>query len=224
MAISHLCLSCGFDLARTPARPDPYYALPIAICPDCGEAAVRRMHPMRRGWRTLLRVETSVVTLAFQLALLIGFTSLVVAVCVFVGERWASGDLNAFWGVEKILTPLFFGALPVALGIWLTAGLGHLRSLYVWPAFAILILMLISLDCVGEPLVGRGLLACGLSIKPVEFFWDQFAVRLITLVAIMAIAVAGIPPGLLARAGERRWRRNRWRARRRRLRKRRTGR
>ena len=72
MAISHLCISCGFDLARVRIRPDPFYALPIAICPDCGEAAVRRMHPMKQAWRTLLRLKTSLIALALQLAMLIG--------------------------------------------------------------------------------------------------------------------------------------------------------
>ena len=34
--------------------------------PDCGEAAVRQIHPVQRGWRTFLRLMTSLVALSLQ--------------------------------------------------------------------------------------------------------------------------------------------------------------
>jgi hypothetical protein len=224
MAISHLCISCGFDLARVRVRPDPFYALPLVICPDCGDAAVRRRHPMQQAWRTLLRLKTSLFALAFQLAMLIGCTAAVVAVSVLVGDAWAEGDLALPQREEVIVAFLAFAVLPVVLGAWLTAGLGHLRGLHVWLGFSLLMLMLISLDCVGEPLAQRALAALGLSLKPFDFRWDLLSARVAVLTAIMTIAVAGIPFGMMARVGHRRWRRNRWWARRRRFRARRTGR
>ena len=224
MAISHLCISCGLDLARVRVRPDPLYALPIVICPDCGEAAVRRMHPMKRAWRTVLRLNTSLIALGFQLSLLIGGGSAVVAVCVLVGDAWALGSLAFPQREERIIAFLAFGVLPLALGAWLTAGLGHLRRLPVWLVFSLAVLVLISLDCVGEPLARRGLEASGLSLTPIDLRWDLLSARVAVLTAIMTIAIAGIPLGMLARVGHRRWRCNRWRARRRRLRARRTGR
>jgi len=224
MAISHLCISCGFDLARVRVRPDPFYALPIVICPDCGDAAVRRRHPMQQAWRTVLRLKTSLIALAFQLAMLIGGGAAVIATCVLVGDAWAVGDL-AFPQREELIVAFFaFGVLPVALGAWLTAGLGHMRRLPVWLFLSLAALVLISLDCVGEPLARRALEAFGLSLTPIDFRWDLLAARVAMLTAIMTIALAGIPLGMLARVGHRRWRRNRWRARRRRLRARRTSR
>jgi hypothetical protein len=224
MANSHLCITCGFDLARVRARPDPHYALPMVLCPGCGEAAVRRMHPSRHAWRTLLRVKTSIVAIALQSALLLGFTAGVVAVCVFVGERWARGILAVPGDEEQVLAVLAFGALPIALGAWLTAGLSHIGRFRVWLAFSILALLLISLDCVGDPLLRRGLETCGLAVSPGDFRWDWFTARLVVLIAIMTVATAGIPLGAAALAAEHRWRRDRWRARRRRIRARRTGR
>ena len=116
MAISHLCISCGFDLARVRVRPDPFYALPIVICPDCGDTAVRRRHPMQQAWRTVLRLKTSLIALAFQLAMLIGGGAAVVAVCVLVGDAWIVGDLVFPQREELIVAFLVFGVLPISLG------------------------------------------------------------------------------------------------------------
>ncbi|MHC4211691.1 MAG: hypothetical protein ACYSWT_18515, partial [Planctomycetota bacterium] len=200
---------------------------------------VRRPHPSLRGWRTLVRLKTSLVALAFQLTMLTGLASAVVAVCVLageqwvrgelavcvlVGEQWARGELAVPERLELVVAFLAFGALPIVLGAWLTAGLGHVRHSGAWLAFAILALGLISLDCVGEPLARRLIEACGFSLARTDFRWDRFAARLAALTAIITIATAGIPLGMLARLGYQRWRRNRWRARRRRLRARRTSR
>jgi hypothetical protein len=222
MAISHLCISCGFDLARVRVRTDPVYALPIVICPDCGEAVVRRRHPMQRAWRSFVRLKTSLIVLVFQLAMLTGGLSTVVAVCVLVGDAWSRGDLTVPRDEEVIVAFLAFVVLPVALGTWLTAGFGHVRRRYAWFLFSLTGLVLVSLDCVGLPLAQRGLETIGLTASPVEFRWDLLSARVAVLTVITTIAIAGIPFGMLARFGHRRWRRNRWQARRRRLRARRT--
>ncbi|MHC4273765.1 MAG: hypothetical protein ACYSUR_08860, partial [Planctomycetota bacterium] len=166
----------------------------------------------------------SLVALAFQLTMLISLGSAVVAVCVLAGEQWVRGRLGVLDRMELVVAFLAFGALPIVLGSWLTASLGHVRHSGAWLAFAILALGLISLDCVGEPLARRLIEACGFSLAQTDFRWDRFAARLAALTAIITIATAGIPLGMLARLGYQRWRRNRWRARRRRLRARRTSR
>jgi hypothetical protein len=44
MLASHPCASCGLELRRIPAPPDPVYGLPVVVCPRCGAAVVRRKH------------------------------------------------------------------------------------------------------------------------------------------------------------------------------------
>ena len=97
-----------------------------------------------------------------------------------------------------------------------------MRRSPVWLFFSLAALVLISLDCVGEPLARRALEALGLSLTAIDFRWDLLVARVAMLTAIMTIAIAGIPLGMLARVGHHRWRRSRWRARRRRFRARRT--
>ncbi|MHC4413652.1 MAG: hypothetical protein ACYS0G_00055 [Planctomycetota bacterium] len=223
MAISHVCLTCGFDLARARVRPEPHYALPVALCPGCGEAAVRRMHPGQRGWRSLLRLKTSLVALILQLSLLLALSGSVTAVCVQTGDAWFRGIIVS----EKemvILVFLAFGLVPISLGVWLSAGLSHTRRLAAWLVFSGLILFLISLDCIGDPVTRRLLDACGMTISLADYRWDLLSARLVVLITIMTVATAGIPLGRLALAAHRQWRRSRWQARRRRLRARRTGR
>jgi hypothetical protein len=223
MAISHLCLSCGFDLAWLRARRDPYYALPLIICPDCGEAAVRRRHPGVHGWRLTLPLGTSLVVLAVQLGVLLGSVAAITGVCV-EGERWARGNLIATPNEKMLFATLAFGALPVLIGAWLTAGFGHVSRRWTWPAFASFVALVMSVDTIGVPLAQRLLDAIGLNVASNEVQWAEFAGRLVVLAGLMVVATAGIPLGQLARAGHHRFRQARWRARRRRSRSRRAGR
>ena len=222
MAISHLCMSCGHDLATMRVRRDPHYALPMVFCPDCGTAAVRRPHPSLQAWRTLLRLATSLFALAFQLAFLAAFATGVVSACVLATEQYLGGYVAVPGELQRLVAFLAFGVMPVALGAWLTAGLGHLRRLSAWLLFTALAIALLSVDSFGGPAVERLLDVGGLSLPVMEFRWDRLLARLIVLTGIMIVATAGIPIGLMLRAAERDWRRNRWRARRRRLRARRT--
>ena len=117
---------------------------------------------MQQAWRMVLRFKTSLIALAFQLAMLIGGGAAVVAACVLVGDAWALDDVALLQREELIVAFLAFGVLPVALGAWLTAGLGHMRRFPVWLFFSLAALVMISLDCVGEPLARRGLALCRL--------------------------------------------------------------
>jgi hypothetical protein len=222
MAISHLCLSCGFDLAQTRVRRDPLYGLPLVFCPDCDTAAVRRPHPTRQAWRTLLRLGHSIFALVFQLAFLAAFATGVVSACVVASEQYLGGYVAVPPEMQEVVAFLAFGVMPVALGAWLTAGLGHLRRLTAWLLFAVFAIALLSVDSFGAPLAQRMVEIGGFSTSIMEFRWDRLGARLVVLVAIMTVATVGIPIGLMIRVAERDWRRNRWRARRRRLRARRT--
>lgn len=221
MAISHLCLGCGFDLARVRTRPDPHYALPLVVCPDCGEAAVRRVHPHQVGWRAFLRVKASIIALVIQLGLLSGAAAAVIGVCV-EGERWARGNLIATSRQEMTFGLIAFGVVPIAVGAWLSGGLGHLGRIRAWSLFTIVVAGVIFLDCIGAPLLRRLLEAGGLSLVVGDLRWVELSGRLVVLAGIMSVATAGIPLGMLVRAGHRSWHRNRRRARRRRIRSRRT--
>lgn len=67
MALSHTCLSCGFDLARTRAAIDHALGLPIVTCPHCGWSCVRRRHPLVVAWRQSNRLRTTLAALFLQL-------------------------------------------------------------------------------------------------------------------------------------------------------------
>ena len=66
MAIAHVCLGCGADLARTHVIRDPHYRLPIVICPDCGEACVRRVDPILQRWRAFQPIALALCALFVQ--------------------------------------------------------------------------------------------------------------------------------------------------------------
>lgn len=203
MAISHVCLSCGLDLARVRARLDPHYALPIVVCPDCGRAAVRRKH--RIGRRTL-KLLASLVALIVQAGLAAAGVFGLTVVSHELGGMLARGGLGALPREEIILRLAACAAFAVALGAWLTAGLGHCRRLRTWLVF-----------------LGAG--AVMVSLVPLfdalpEWLPERYAM----LALVMAVATAGIPVGMLARTAGRGIERVVWRSRRRRLRARSIGR
>jgi hypothetical protein len=218
MAISHLCLVCGMDLARRRAQRDPHYGLPIVTCPQCGAVAVRRTHPLQRHWRRFLRVKTSLGWFAFQLSALGGLAALVVAVCVRFDGVLLRGGFDG--GAGEAWFELFasFALLPIALGAWLTAGLAHWRRGVAWGAFAALTAVLLSVDVLLAPALTQLARAGGSAIEPIAGETSRCAARLAVLAAIMTLAAAGIPAGRLTLLLHDRFRRSRWRARRRRLR------
>ena len=71
MAIAHVCLGCGFDLARVRAGADPHYGLPLIICPQCTTATIRRKHPLQKGFRFCLRLDWTLFILVAQVLALL---------------------------------------------------------------------------------------------------------------------------------------------------------
>ncbi len=220
MAISHICLSCGMDLARLPSRPQAGYALPLVMCVNCGTTDTR--HLTRRHVRSWLRLQASLITLALQVALLAVFAWAVVSVCIGVGELWVQGELDHLWTKQTLLVYLGVGVLSVFVGLWLGTAFAHAGRIRTWLVFSLVTVAMLSVDCFGEPTLRRLLDKVGLSLTLTDYRWDLLAARLTVLTAIMTMAAAGLPIAGLALAGHREFRRSRCRARRRRLRAQRT--
>ena len=71
MPRSHLCVSCGWDLAKIRATPDPAYGLLIVACPRCDTHAVkRRVHPTQEIVHWFLKLDLGVTMLGMQLIFL----------------------------------------------------------------------------------------------------------------------------------------------------------
>lgn len=195
MAISHLCTTCGADLARVRARREPYYGLPLVVCPHCGTPAVRRRHPLQKRWRSGRQLALSLTIIQAQLLLLIGFVVLTTVVCVQFGDDFSDRSLNFQQVGTTIIAALSFGLLPVALGTWLTAGLPHWRRAMPWIAFTLLILPMLSIDTLLLPSLTHLMPASGMTGEVGSCRWDLWLGRLAALAAILAVAVLGIPIG-----------------------------
>ncbi len=198
MAISHVCLSCGLDLARVRARLEPRYALPIVVCPDCGWAAVRR-----KPRRSFVRLSASLLALVVQLGLLAAGLGGLVAISIELGDVLAQGSFGTLARDEIILRLAVCVAFAIMLGTWLTAGFGHARRTTTWLVFTGLGIALLSLGLAGDGWSGQ---------------FEVLRARCLVLAMIMAVATAGVPTGILARAAWRHVERSLWQMRRRRLR------
>ncbi len=200
MAISHVCTSCGLDLARVRARLEPRYALPIVVCPDCGRAAVRRKP---RTWRSLRRLAMSLLTLAAQLGMAVGGLAGLLAVSEELGDVIARGSFGGLPRGEIIFRLSVYATFAVALGAWLTVGFSHARRTTTWLVFYGFGIVLIAF---GSLMDGR---------------WLAF--RFVVATVVMTVALAGVPLGVLAGFTWRQGERAMWRLHRRRLRARSTG-
>jgi len=201
MAIAHVCLGCGFDLARVRAFREPHYGLPLVVCPRCQAATTRRRHPLWSAFRRFKRLDFTITVLGLQLslaALLAVFTpfgSLAMVVGVS-GTQRNTFDSDLWW--------LYFWPLAIIgplTGAWLTMGFSHLnrgRTFLGWYAFLCCItffgwllaavrddldsqFMVVQLDPERWPVLARG--AVG------------YVSHAIAMGAVMLSAVAGIPLG-----------------------------
>lgn len=178
MPRSHVCFSCGLDLAPVRAVPDPHYALPVVVCPRCETASVRRRRdPVIQGYRAATRLTKSTSVLGLQalltLVLLLGYgftifglenlaQDLKVAparlpIALIEGidlTRWGARDRLAVLGASLVTT-------AAAGGAWLTAGFTHLRPRTPWIVwgciltfFSFIYPAVASLDTLVERLTG----------------------------------------------------------------------
>lgn len=223
MAIAHVCMQCGMALTRLRPSRDPHYRLPIVTCTNCGQAWVRRRHPIQQRWRAYTGVQTSVCTILLKMLLLVPLIAATVGIIMGVESMLQEVNLRYALRHERWSLAYMTIPLPVLVGIWLTAGLSHWRRWMAWAAWTGLIGCLLAIEPIIEPLLGRLAELCGLSVTPASFAVDQWLHRLGILGATMVIATAGIPLGRGLQAAFARHRAHRWRKRRRRLRARRAG-
>ena len=202
MAISHVCLSCGLDLARVRARLEPRYALPIVVCPDCGHTAVRRKP---RAWRSFRRLMVSLLALAAQLAMVVAGLAGLLAVSDELGDAIARGSFGGLPRDEIIFRLSVYAAFAVALGAWLTAGFSHARRTTTWLVFY----------GSGIVLIAVGALIDGQS--------NGLGFHFVVATVVMTVALAGVPLGVLAGFTWRQVEHATWRLHRRRLRARSAG-
>lgn len=222
MAISHICLACGLDLARVRLSDDPHYGLPLIICPQCCTVSVRRRPLAVLRWRQTWRAVRTLLAMLLQLALLGGLTALTMALCMTAAHELAArripGPTNT---IERIIFLGVVIGLSVGIGAWLTVGLAHWRRWIAWLSFFAWTAVLMAMDVLIGPFAVRVLAQITDHHLSAPFRPEYWIIRLALLAAMMIVATLGIPVGMAIRHGWRAFRRQRWRARRRRLRGRR---
>jgi hypothetical protein len=133
MAIAHVCLGCGYDLARVRPQREPHYRLPLIACPRCGTHCVRVDHPILVRWRNAKRVLLSLAVLLAQAAMATGLAMLTPTVVVVTLRALA--NLPIEWERRAIALTLI-GASITGLGLltgaWTRAAFAHLNQWWVW--------------------------------------------------------------------------------------------
>jgi hypothetical protein len=206
MAIAHVCLGCGLDLARVRAVVEPIYRLPLVTCPRCRQAVVRRTHPQWRAWRSAIRISSSLVVLAWKIVISMAIAGLTI--------KTAGDDLASLILEFQRIVPDAWG-IPVASvlvvsllnGVWVTATLGHLSKRLAWAGWFMFIAALI-----------------GIITGMAEIFdtthrgWQSPALEALGAISLvggmLVLGLAGIPLGNLVRQAILARRQIRWRRRR----------
>jgi hypothetical protein len=161
MAIAHVCIGCGSDLARLRPRREPHYGLNLVTCPGCGLASVRRRHPVWSGWRRGRRAGVSIVVLAARLIITLFLSALNVfaalGLLALYNDMQRGGSAPPGYAAFFVL---MLGLLALVTGVWLTAGFEHIARWKVvigWLAWMALILVVLSLHGpLGRELDPRG--------------------------------------------------------------------
>lgn len=229
MAISHVCLRCGTDLAFVRPSREERYGLRVVTCPACDQRAVRSTHPLKLEKRRLIRLDASLTMLALQLSLLVGFIAANLgggALIIEVADEWS----NPHWSEERWIVIGVFGvAFPFATGVWLAAGLSHWERgwslVALWCTMLIPIALISLIEGVSDverqigyapTLVSRenrlGMLGSRVGY---EFFTRVGIMSILTVMMIPGLAVGR--PLILLSDSFRRWRWG-WRRRKRRMR------
>lgn len=224
MAIVHVCIGCGLDLARVRPVRDAQLDLPVVTCPRCGWACVRRLHPLRRFARQSRRAARAAALLAIQLILVLGLAIGSVACARGIIETFFRTPLPL--GRDEWVALALMGVLfPLIVGTWLEAGLPHWRRWAAWSAFALLALVLAGCASMVEAyqsVIWRNVGPGDWTASRLAYAWFAAEGALIRylpgLAWIMLTSLAGIAPGRWTAGLIDSARRHLWRARRRRRR------
>ena len=150
MPVSHICPSCLTELGRVPALPDPHYALPVVVCPECEYATVRVKHPDRVYWRQMRHLRLSLQRLWLTLL----FTALSVGAVIGM-VFWIQDELTSRSGrytmpdlaYPGVAPKLLIAALIVLLcGCIARAIYAHRRFIEVLAIITVLTLFFITID------------------------------------------------------------------------------
>jgi hypothetical protein len=204
MAIAHVCIQCGFDLARTRPAREPHYGLMLVVCPRCHHACVRRRHPIWTAWRTIRRFDFVLRVMSFKVAitsLLCALTAIAVISILLMGFRYSRVSALAADDFAWLCVWVF-GILAPATGAWLTAAFSHLKRSHVWLGWTALMsipllgIVVISL-MVGELPPGFGDMAAGPSVLEIAKLGLLLLVLpgMMVVLVMMIAACAGIPIG-----------------------------
>lgn len=129
VAIMHLCLECGLDLARVRPGFDQRLGLRLVICPRCRTACERRRHPIRGAWRDMNRAAMAIAVIFVQcmMGVMLAIASLG-AISAFIDDD-----------ADRLLTVVTFLLIPIATGAWLRAGFAHLGWWIAWIGWALVV-------------------------------------------------------------------------------------
>ena len=227
MAIAHVCLGCGADLARIHVIRDPHYRLPIVTCPGCGEVCVRRVDPILQRWRTFQPAAAALCILLVQVLIVLSLapaTALVIDVVPDILPVPISGNVFDLLYDQSIAAMVVGVTLPVLTGIWMTTGLGHWRPWLARAVWGLLIAGLLSWDVLrlASETIGNELgivsgIGAGAHLKLAFYDW---ILRVLVLFVFLMMTFAGSPLGVVllkihSQRQNRRWSRRRARLRRR---------
>lgn len=222
MAIAHVCLGCGHDLARmrTAAHPDPHYGLPLTVCPQCGRAEFRWRHPLVRGWRRARRIFATFAALILCILVLLLFTMFSFIAAFGEGARLIEQRHSLDLDQDRFSLFWAYLVFPLILGVWLEAAFNHWRYRLQWLAWAAWIISLAWILPLAEDISYGQESSIGVLVKQ---HWYASCNGMLALLLITCISLIGIPFGRMLRRALDASRRTRWRRKRARIRRSRTG-
>ena len=209
MAISHVCLGCGRDLARVRPVRDPAVGWPIVRCPACDRVSIRRRHPVGQLLRWLIRLDAALTGVVVRL--LSGF---VVAAGASATLRFLlEADSSQF---REPTVPVQVIALMilslVGLGTWVALAIAHWRW---WIAFPVTLLGLCAIQLTADlDIAARPAKISSLPARIVGAVVDlapMAAESAAALCVLLPVMLLGILPGLGLRWLGRRLRHRRFR-------------
>ncbi len=224
MAIAHVCQRCGLDLARRHPIREPHYNLSVIIC-TCGQASTRTVHPIWRGWQWATRLNAAILAIAFQVVAIVVFTTLHLLSGAWIGYMfWRDQPVEylqstGWWSIWPLVI------LPLAIGTWLRAALGHWRYATQWIGwlgllFATVTFIMIVLPAFME-LSYRFGVTSSMPQETVQELFPLWTRTLIGLAILTGVSLIGWPLGTAFVHYNNRRRHLRWQRRRRRRRARR---
>ncbi len=215
MAISHVCLRCGFDLARSRALLDPFYRIPIVRCPRCQSVQVRRKHPLLKyqqnpgravhliiqfTWKALVIYAVSFALYYMMRGLIPQWRSLWV---VYFDTNFRDPDLIYDFFLNKIAPLISWLCAAVAGGAIVTGLLHHWKPRLAWAIWFCYLMLLVSNIMLYDLTVSA--IEYVLSIKQPHFWstgWISWSEDVQAAALTFVVSLLGAPIGwMLVRAG-----------------------